>query len=397
MNRRWGTWLGAGGVLTALAAQPIAAAPVVFSVETNVRLGYDLNPFLQGGSDLATGYVAASIAPRMSKKTEKGEINLTGHYDRTEYLKHYGSSDQYGAELDANQKLSSKLSVFAGLRYDSSVIGQDGNDDVTGAPIDDTDVNLIGLRRRAETYQARGGWEYKVSPKDTISADAGYTDTRYDSGPAGADSRNIGGRIGWRHAISERTRIGVSGSAYRIDYDTPGLVTWIMEPAVTFSTELSPTWHFDAQLGMSFSKLYLPLIPDQRASGLSGNLNLCHKGLKDNFCLYAARSVTGSGAGGTVERSQIGVNYSRRLTEALSWSGTASYARSASQTGAIGTREYINARGGLDWRVARWLVLGAEGRYRDVFGTRDALGKNRQIRADIGGEVNATISLPGQK
>lgn len=397
MNRGWAMGLGAGGALAMLAAAPVLAEPVELSVDADLRLGYDLNPFLQGGSDLATGYVQASIAPRLSRKTEKGDISLTGHYDRTEYLKHYGSSDQYGAELDINQKLSPKLSVFGGLRYDSSVIGQGSNDDVTGPPIDDTDVNLIGLRRRSETYQARGGWEYKLSAKDVISADAGYTDTRYGSGPAGADSRNIGGRIGWRHAISERTRIGLSGSAYYIDYDTPGLKTMIMEPAVTFSTELSPTWHFDAQLGMSFSKLYLPLVPDQRAKGLSGNLNLCHKGVKDDFCLYAGRSVTGSGAGGTVERSQIGVNYQRRLTETLNWSGTASYARSASQTGAIGTREYISARGGLDWRVSRWLILGVEGRYRDVFGTRDVLGNNRQIRADIGGEVNATISLPGQK
>lgn len=380
-----------GGAFALAAAAPVLAAPFQLSVDTDVRLGYDLNPFLSPGSDLATGYVAASIAPRLSKQTERGEVSLSGHYDRTEYFKHYGHSDQYGAELSVQQRLNPKLSVFGALRYDSDVIGQGSNDDVTGPPIDDTDVNLIGLRRRAETYQASGGWEYKISSTDTISADGGYTDTRYGSGPAGADSRNIGGRVGWKHAISERTRIGVSGSAYHIDYDTPGLSTLILEPAVTFSTVLSPTWNFDASIGMSFSKLWLPLpIADQRAKGLSGNVKLCHMGAKDDFCLYAARSVTGSGAGGTVERSQIGVNYHRRLTEALSWSGSASYARSKSQTGVLGTREYVNARGGFDWKVARWLTLGTEGRYRDVFGS------GRQIRADIGGEINATISFPGQ-
>ncbi len=384
----------AGGLFAVLlSAAPALAAPVQFNVDTDVRLGYDMNPFLSGGSDLASGYVEVGVSPRLTKKTEKGEVTLRGHYDRTEYFRRYGSSDQYGAELSTNQRLSQKLTVYGALQYDSDVIGQGDTDDIiSGIPIDDTDVNLIGLRRRSNTYRATGGWQYQATPKDVISADAGYTDTRYGSGPPGADSKTISGRIAWKHAISERTKVGISASAYRIDYDTPGLKTWIMEPAVTFSTELSSTWHFDAQLGVSFSRVYVPApLLDSRSTGLSGNASLCHRGVKDDFCFYAGRSVTGSGAGGSVVRTQFGVNYNRRLTETLSWSGAASYSRSKSQTALIGTREYVSASGGFDWRVKPWLTLGTEARYRDVFGA------GRQIRADFGGEVNATVSLPKRK
>jgi tRNA (cytidine/uridine-2'-O-)-methyltransferase len=42
------------------------------------------------------------------------------------------------------------------------------------------------------------------------------------------------------------------------------------------------------------------------------------------------------------------------------------------------------------WPRGAWLVFGAEGRYRDVFG-------GRQIRGDYGGELNATIYFPASK
>lgn len=394
MIGRGGCYRGIGAILAGLlAGAPVIAAPAKVSVDTDVRLGYDMNPFLSGGSDLSSGYATVVVSPSVTKQTEKGEIGVSGYFEHTQYQRSYGHSNQYGAQLDVRQKITPKLSVYGGLSYDNEVIGQGRSGDVvTGPPIDDTDVNLIGLRRRSETYQATGGWEYQLSQKDTISADANYSDTQYGSGPPGADSRNIGGRIGWRHAISARTKIGISGSATRIEYDTPGLITWIMEPAVTFSQQISQTWNLDARLGMSFSKLYLPApLLDQRAKGLSGNINLCHKGIKDDFCFYGARSVTGSGAGGTVERTQLGFSYNRRLTETLRWAGTASYMRSKSQSAVLPTREYINARGGLIWRAKPWLNLGAEARFRDVYGA------GRQIRADYGGELSATVTFPGSR
>ena len=385
-----GSRLSAGSCAAAFVAlamgAPACAGPAKLSVDTTVRLGYDINPFLSPGSDLASGYVEATVAPKLTKRTEKGVVKLSGHYERTEYLRRYGNSNQYGGELAVQQRVTPKLSIYGALRYDSEVIGQ-SDDVVTGAPIDDTDVNLIGLRRRADTYSVSGGWEYQVGPKDTLSANGGATATRYGSGPAGGDSDNIGGSVAWQHAISSRSKIGLSGSVYRIDYDTPGLSTMVMQPSVTFSTELSPTWHFDASLGMSFSDLTLPKARDESSKGLSGTVNLCHKGVKDNFCLYADRSVSGSGAGSTVERTQLGISYNRRLTEKLGFSANGSYARSKSQAGTIPTREYVSIRSGFDWQMTPRLKLGSEGRYRDVFG-------GRQIRADYGGDLYAILTLP---
>ena len=389
MNGGWKFCLGAGGALAAIGAAPLAAAPLKFSIETDYKLGYDTNAFLSPGKDLSSAYFETVIAPKVSKRTEQGEASLSGYYDATKYFKHYGKSNQYGGEAKFQQRISPKLNIFGSLRYDSEIIGQgSASEDVTAPPIDNTDVNLIGLRRRSNTLQATGGWEYQLSPKDTISADAGYTDTTY-KGP-GDDSRNYGGRIGWKHAISPRSKIGISASSYYIDYDTRHMSTLVMEPDVTFSTELSQSWHFDAAVGVTFSKNYLPLpLLDGRSKGLSGNINLCHKAVRDDFCLYGARSVTASGAGGSIQRTQLGANYHRRLTETLNWTGSASSTRSKSQSGAIDTREYVSARGGIEWFAKRWLTLGTEGRYRDVFG-------GRQIRGDYGGEVNATIYFPAR-
>lgn len=377
-----------------VASGPALSATTKLTVETNYRLGYDTNPFLSAGSDLSATYVETGIAPKLVRQSEKGQVSLSGHFDRTAYLEKYGKADRYGGELAAQQQVTPKLSVFAALRYDSGIIGQ-GNDNVTGNPADNPDVNLIGLRRRADTYSASGGFQYQVGPKDTVSVDGGYTANRYRNGPPGNDSDNYGGRVGWQHAVSPRSKIGISGSVYKIDYDTPGLSTLIMQPSVTFSSQLSQSWTVDASLGVSFSDLSLPFTVvgaprSANSTGLSGSLELCHTGAKDHFCFYGDRSVSASGAGGTVEQTQLGVNYRRALTERVGFTWTGSYSRSKSQAGGLGTRQFVTGVAGLDWRVLRGLTIGAEGRYRDVY------GQGFPVKADIGGEVFARLQLTGR-
>jgi len=379
--------LSAGAALVAGAA---LAAPAKFSIETDYRLGYDTNPFLSAGTDLSATYIETSIAPKLVKQSAKGQVSLSGHFDRTGYLERYDKVDQYGAELEVVQRMTPKLSTFAVLRYDSSVIGQ-GEDAATGDPVDVPDVNLIGLRRRADTYSASAGFDYQATTKSRISVDGGYTSTRYRNGPPGNDSDNYGGRVAFTRAISPRTSIGVSGSVYKIDYDTPGLSTLIMQPMVTFSTALSPTWTFDASLGMSFSDLSLPLAMggDGHAKGLAGSLKLCHGAARDHFCFFGDRSVSASGVGGTVERTQLGANYRRTLSERVAFTMDGSYTHSKSQSALVGTREFLTGRAGLSWQVLRGLKVGADARYRDIYG---ATG----IKADIGGEVYATVQLMGR-
>lgn len=223
MNAR--CYIAAAAAAFALAGASTAAlAKTTFSVETDYRLGYDANPFLSAGNDVSATYIETSIAPRLTIQSAKGQTTASGHFDRTGYLNNYGKNDAYGAVLETQQRVTTKLTVFGALRYDSEVIGQ-GRDDVTGDPIDAPDVNLIGLRRRSNTYAASGGWQYQATPKDVISADGGYTATRFSNGPGGADSDNYGGRIGWKHAINAKTKVGISGSVYRIEYD-PAFPKW---------------------------------------------------------------------------------------------------------------------------------------------------------------------------
>ena len=370
----------------AVAASPSAAAPARLTVDTEVRLGYDTNPFLSGGDDLASPYGRVSVNPRLTKADAQGQITLDGHYEHSQYFQNYGGTDEYGGELAAQRRLSSKFSVYGSLRYDSEVIGL-GDDQVTGQPTDAIDVNLIGLRQRADTYTASGGFEYQISSKDTVTANAGYTATRYGGG-TGSDTDNVGGSIGWKHAISSRSKIGIRGSVYRIDYDTPGLSTLIMQPTVTFSQTLSATWNLDLSLGVSFSDLSVPApLVDSRKTGLAASAQLCHTGAKDYFCMFADRSVSASGVGGTVERTQVGVSYRRSLSEHVGFTWTGNYARSTSQVAAVGTRQYASGRAGLDWKISPVITLGAEGRYRDIYG-------GPPVKADIGGDVYATVKLP---
>lgn len=383
-------WAFAAVAVLALsvAAGPAMAAPADLAIDTEVRLGYDVNPFLSTGNDVSAPFVKASIHPKLTKADGQGQVTVDGYYDRTEYLKNYGGVGEYGGQLAVQRRLTPKLSLFAALSYDSEVVGL-GDDQVTGQPADSIDVNLIGTRRRSDTFSANGGWEYQASSKDTITASGGYSKIVYD-GPG--DSSNIGGTLGWKHAISARTKIGLRGSVYRIDYDQPGLSTMIMQPTVTFSTQLSATWNLDLSLGMSFSDLSVPaaLGGDRNAKGLAGTAQLCHTGTRDNLCVFGDRSVSASGVGGTTEQTQIGVNYRRSLAERLGFTWNGSYAHSKSQLATVGTRQYVSGRAGLDWAVSPTIKIGAEGRYRDVF------GQGAPVKADIGGDVYAKIQFLGR-
>lgn len=384
---------GVGAAAISVIGQP-AFAELKPSIETTVRLGYDTNPFLSQGNDLASGTVKAEVRPSLSYRTETGQAVLGGYYDRSEYLRRYGHTDEYGATLDTRKRFSSSFDTFVTLRYDSSVIGE-SDDYVSGSagapPVDDTDINLIGQRQRSNLYSAQAGFNLKVSPKDTVSVDGGVTAVRYPNRPAGSSSDNYGGRVALAHAISEKTQVGVSVSVYRIDYDVDGLNTMVVQPGVTFSTKLSPTWTFDAMAGVSFTNNAVPGLPDSKHTGWAGSANLCHKGEANRFCFYGSRSISSSGIGGTTERTQAGASFEQKLTSRLNAHVNGSYSQSTSQIGRFGKREYASVQGGLDWRATPWLRLGADARYRDVFGNGLA------VDSDIGGEISATVVLPGQK
>lgn len=395
MKHNGGMKFGAMGIalMAVMGAQPVLAGQVKASVDTTVRLGYDINPFLSEGRDLGSGVAQVDVRPALSYRTETGETVLSGHYDHSQYQRLYGHSDEYGATLDTRKRLSPSLNVFATLRYDSSVIGQGDSlaGNVAGTPpVDNTDVNLIGQRQRSNIYSAQAGGTYKLGPKDDISVDGGVTLTHFPNRPAGSNSNDYGGRIAYTHAVSDRTKIGFSESVYKIVYDIASLNTLVAEPALTFSTQFSPTWTFDASLGVSISSIEQPGVSGrERSISWAGSTNLCHKGSKNNFCFYASRSVSSSGFGGTTENDQAGLQFRQTLTEHLSAHANASYARTKSQIASLGIRQYVSADLGLDQRITRRLRIGVDGRYRDVFGSGPS------IKSDIGGEVNATLSLPG--
>ncbi len=382
---------GVVAVALGVAAQPVQAK-VRASIDTDVRLSYDSNPFLSTGDNLSSGSVTAGVQPKLTYSDVTNDVTLTGDYDRTEYFRRYDGTDAYGGGLDARHRFSPGTDAFVSLRYDSNVIGQYDDTLANNAgipPIDDTDINLIGTRQRSSIYSANAGFNAKLSPKDSISGNVGATASRYPGRAQGADSNNYGGSLSYSRAISERSRVGLSGSVYYIDYDLTGLHTMVMQPAVTFSTQLSPTWSFDASIGVSFSDLSVPGLDDRKDTSISGSANICHKGRLNRLCLSGSRQVSGSGFGGTTERDQIAFNFQQTLTDKLSANAGGGYARSTSQNGLFGRREYVNLQGGLDYRLTRRLTIGADARYRDVYGA------GIDVDADIGGSLSAKLALPG--
>jgi hypothetical protein len=185
----------------------------------------------------------------------------------------------------------------------------------SAAMIPTTDlIELGGIPFRhtgAVTRDARGGIEYSVNAKNSISNSLNYQSVEFDRS-ADVSAVLLGGRVlesmtGWRHKLDSRLAVGADYSFRRamlVD-DPQAFSIHTSEAAVDY--EVSPQWAFSGGAGV----VYLQATPESAArTGPALRARIERHRSGTTFHVGYLRSYIPSfGFGGTIGNQEVGVGY----------------------------------------------------------------------------------------
>lgn len=181
----------------------------------------------------------------------------------------------------------------------------------TGALLPTTDlIDLGGIPYRktgAKTVDGRGGVEYAISARNTITSSASYQVVSFDRPEDAADILR-GGRIlesmtAWRRKTTARTAIGADYSLRRatISGDREAFVFHTSEAALDY--ELSPLWSFRGAAGVVY--LQQTAVTDARVGpAWRAALERAHAGTTFHVG-YLRTYIPSFGFGGTVQSQEV--------------------------------------------------------------------------------------------
>lgn len=374
--------------LLAVAALTAAASPAFaqsgFSVAADAGVGYSSNPFLTSGSETGSGYANFALRPRYDHETARGVTSLFGTYSRSEYFRRYSHADGYSIDLTHNQQLTEKLSVNAGVGYNSSLTSL----------TDPIDITTGAFRQRRKTFHANGGFAYRPDSRSTWSAGAGYQQARYPRNatpPFSFSYDQYDGNIGYRRAVSETLEVGVRLSALRYESDV-GIDSDMFTPALTFTKRFSDRLTLDGSAGVMFRKSRGGNLADDKSTGLAASLSLCDTTSRGNLCLHGRRDSSATGLGELRTINDVGVDYSYRVTERGTVTLNGLYSRSTGRGVLVSDRiEYATVGGRYAYELNERMTVsaGAGYRWRDL--------RNVVSADDISGDVALTIRLGGRR
>lgn len=382
--------------LLATAAVLVAASPAYaqsgFFVAADATVGYTSNPFLIDGSSTGSGYANLTLRPRYDHETARGVTSLFGTYSRSEYFRRYSHAEGYSVDLSHDQQLSEKLSVNAGVGYNSALTSL----------TDPIDISTGAFRQRRNLFHARGGVTYRPDSRSTWTADAGYQHARYPgrslNQPFTFNYDQYDGSIGYRRAVSETLELGVRFSALRYE-SAFGVDSDMFTPALTVTKRFSERLTLDGSLGVMFRKSRGGGLPDDKFTGIAAGLSLCDATTRGNLCLRARRDSSSTGLGDLRTINEAGIDYSYRVTERDTVTLNGLYSRSTGRSFRVVDPDFLISNriqyATVGGRYARELSermtvsAGASYRWRDL---RDIVSAD-----DISGDVTLTVRLGARR
>lgn len=348
-----------------------------FSLDVSATAGFETNPFLIDLPDTGTPSLRLALAPTFSRQGARGDLRVSARLEQIEYTENYDDVQNIGVELGSRFKLSEQVEADLDLSFDSGVfvtnfgaLGPiDGTVDGTRPLPGGDDVTLLGLDQPRTQYRARGGFRYQLSARDEIDVSALFQADRF----GGVDRQDLLetdfllGRISYLRQVSGKLRIGVAADASRIDFveQSLGDITTITPQAVV-DFDFSPNLKLTGSLGVTSIRSNRDMLRES-STDLSGDLSICHNGVRANVCLTAARQVTPLGIGGAGLQSNFGVSYSFRLSERETFSLTADYANIPDTLLVEGSGlETINGFLNYQLELTERVRLSAVARYTDL-------------------------------
>ena len=373
----------------AIPLSPAAAADLLFGGTAQVRLGYADNPFLDPNAPGGSAQVAGTLAPRLTRTTSLGQTVLSATYDRNQYLSHYSYSDSIAADLRQSERFNERLSgaFHAGyLNSKNPFIGSSlaqPVDPTTGAA---TPIDELTTGQRTQSYTADTNFSWIPTARDSMTIAGNYTRSTYDSSgrTLASNYSNYGGNASYMRTLGPRSKVGLQVVVNHSDSDAYGSST-SYQPNLVLQWAFTQFWAFNGSVGAIFQNA-----TGQKAShSLGFNGSLCGTYPRDTICFTASRQTAASGIGGLRTDLRFGTNFTYRLTEHSSITGTASYSNSKSKGGTVADQDQKFTQAGVDYSrvVSQRVSVGFGGRYQQ---------RSSQLQGKahaLSGTINLTASF----
>jgi len=312
------------GALT-IGATPAAAQTSSTYLDVTGELGYATNPFLRvDGDGSAFGRLSAYAAH--IRTDERSDTALSAYVENTTYLNDYNSKQIFDLNARTSYQTSEQVRIFGSVGFSGDIAGQLSNrfvtvplapevpDDQELPPDVIVDPDLASFTSRQYRLRGQVGASIRASERGTVSLSAGaqrvlYTDDSLD------DYTTYSLNGAYDHTLSERSSVGGSLYVWRAEYDGGDDSTTVVNPQITYRTQLSESLNASAGIGVSFARQERDGSDDSSVN-LSFNGSLCRVTEFERLCGRVSRYANSSGASGNlVTTTSAGVDWFRRIDE----------------------------------------------------------------------------------
>jgi hypothetical protein len=374
--------LGNGLVASAVFAETKIGADVSLSAAYNDRGS-------NGGGALPNGVnIVGDFAPHIIFEGPVSSWSINGGVRHSQYISNSRDTTEYRAlgvyQGQWDQRTEASFSTYYNRSNLSNILVRPDlvvGGDPTLPPIIDPTLAVDG-NNIVTTFGANGSISRSLSARDNVGVNAGFSGNR-NTATTLREFNSYHAGLSYSRTLNQRLSLGVTGTASKTNYLRTNLGdATSFSPQATVNYRINAAWTLNAAAGMSFQRFDSP-IGKSSTSGFQGSTTLCRKGDRSNFCALAQYGFAPSTFNGVARTLSGGVNYQYKLSPRTSLSAFASYSRSKSGIGVIGSNvEYGSVGVGANRTLSRRLTAFASTNYGKNWG--GVLRRPSTFMADIG-------------
>ncbi|EMR14345.1 long-chain fatty acid transport protein [Methylophaga lonarensis MPL] len=344
---------------------PALSAEWVIDGRLTPKIEYDDNVLLQESKQSSTIY---SVSPTLnfSRSLENNSVRASLGYDIERYasLSRLNRENPFADISASYQTMRSGYGISASYRERTvrSIAEEDTGDFSSDA--------TVRSRRIAPSYS------YQLTERDVIAFNASYSELRYDQRNF-SDNDTLTLSSQWSRSFSERFSAGFN--AGYTQYESTGEFTRSDYDSTNFGVNLSYRWTERTSITGSAGVNYLkstvrtgPVKQNDSNRGTLASVAMSHQTTLDNFSLNLSRSLNPSGEGVLNQQDRVSFNWSRKLTDRMSFNLSTSYSQTsrADDTGS-NKRKFTDVAPNLSWRMTETTSINTGYRYRKIQGDRE--------------------------
>jgi len=293
--------------------------------------GYSTNPLMRFGSGNDAAYGRISAHAVHTRITERTTTVLSGFAQGLFYTRHYGAEQSFDLNARHDAAVNESLRIFIdgdasydkGGQLDTQILAIPGIPLLPGTTIPPTLLapgsDFLTVTGKSYRLRADAGGTLALGPRDSLAFTSGIEHDVFKAGSFDTRYTSVPLSLGYNRELSPRTTVGARIVAQLTHYtgnlNTGSADTRVITPEATAQIHLSEHLTFTGDLGGSFASVD-DGVRTRHSTGLAGDANLCSISERSTLCARASVQEQAATSVGPARSISMGVDYSRRLTEA---------------------------------------------------------------------------------